>query len=206
MMKGMTDLMRIGIKLFKNIIKEGRHDQTLLDSYSPNQFKSKENLLKHVYMLPLTKPNIVILGSWFGSILVPSLANIANHISCVDVDNRVIKIAKNRLFPMYKNITWYNKDVWNEEYWHEIREADLIINTSCEHMADMSSLPPLKQSNAYFAFQSNNMYNIETHINCVSDLNEFIKQLPIKASVLIKDKVKDDRGTRFTLIGKLCAE
>jgi len=205
-MKGMTDLMRIGIKLFKNIIKEGRHDQTLLDSYSPNQFKSKENLLKHVYMLPLTKPNIVILGSWFGSILVPSLANIENHISCVDVDNRVIKIAKNRLFPMYKNITWYDKDVWNEEYWHEIREADLIINTSCEHMADMSSLPPLKQSNAYFAFQSNNMYNIETHINCVSDLNEFIKQLPIKASVLIKDKVKDDRGTRFTLIGKLCAE
>ena len=206
MMKGMTDLMRIGIKLFKNIIKEGRHDQTLLDSYSPNQFKSKENLLKHVYMLPLTKPNIVILGSWFGSILVPSLANSANHISCVDVDNRVIKIAKNRLFGMYKNITWYNKDVWNEEYWHKIREADLIINTSCEHMANMSSLLPLKQSNAYFAFQSNNMYNIETHINCVSDLNEFIKQLPIKARVLIKDKVEDDRGTRFTLIGKLCAE
>lgn len=202
----MTDLKRIGIKLFKNIIKEARHDQTLLDSYSPNQFKSKQNLLKHVYTLPLTKPNVVILGSWFGSILVPALVNIANHISCVDSDDRVIKIAKNRLFGMYKNITWYNKDVWNEEYWHKIREADLIINTSCEHMANMSSLPPLKQSNAYFAFQSNNMYNIETHINCVSDLNEFIKQLPIKARVLIKDKVKDDRGTRFTLIGKLCAE
>ena len=107
---------------------------------------------------------------------------------------------------MYKNITWYDKDVWNEKYWHKIREADLIINTSCEHMANMSSLPPLKQSNAYFAFQSNNMYNIQTHINCVSDLNEFIKQLPITARILIKDKVKDDRGTRFTLIGKLCAE
>ena len=206
MMKGMTDLKRIGIKLFKNIIKEGRHDQTLLDSYSPNQFKSKENLLEHVDMLPLINPNVVILGSWFGSILVPALANTARHISCIDVDNKVITIAKRRLFTMYNNITWFSRDIWDKTCWPKIREADLIINTSCEHMADMSSLPPLKQSNAYFAFQSNNMYNIQTHINCVSDLNEFIKQLPTKARVLIKDEVEDDRGTRFTLIGKLCAE
>jgi len=50
------------------------------------------------------------------------------------------------------------------------------------------------------------MYNIKTHINCVSSSNEFIKQLPSNANVLIEDKIKDNRGTRFTLIGKLCAE
>ena len=73
-------------------------------------------------------------------------------------------------------------------------------------MANMSSLPPLKRSNAYFAFQSNNMDKIETHINCVSSSNEFIGQLPTNASVLFEDDVEDDRGTRFTLVGKLCAE
>ena len=206
MMKGMMDLKNIGIELFKNIIKEAKENPALLDSYSLNQFKSKENLLEHVDMLPLTNPNVVILGSWFGSILVPALANTARHISCIDVDNKVITIAKRRLFTMYNNITWFSRDIWDKTCWPKIREADLIINTSCEHMADMSSLPPLKQSNAYFAFQSNNMYSIQTHINCVSDLNEFIKQLPTKARVLIKDEVEDDRGTRFTLIGKLCAE
>ena len=206
MMKGMTDLKNIGIELFKNIIKEARNNPALLDSYSPNQFKSKENLLEHIDMLPLVNPNIVILGSWFGSILVPALSSTANHISCVDVDNKVITIAKRRLFTMYSNITWYSRDIWDKTCWDKIEKADLIINTSCEHMANMSSLPPLKRSNAYFAFQSNNMDKIETHINCVSSSNEFIGQLPTNASVLFEDDVEDDRGTRFTLVGKLCAE
>ena len=34
----------IDLQLFKNIIKEGRHNTDLLDSYSPNQFKSKQKL------------------------------------------------------------------------------------------------------------------------------------------------------------------
>ena len=33
----------IDLQLFKNIIAEGRHNGDLLDSYSPNQFKTKEN-------------------------------------------------------------------------------------------------------------------------------------------------------------------
>ena len=55
----------------------------------------------------------------------------------------------------------------------------------------------------YFAFQSNNMYDIEGHTNCVSSIEEFKYQLPDNAKVLIEDKIRDERGTRFTLIGKL---
>ena len=58
-------------------------------------------------------------------------------------------------------------------------------------------------SPAHFAFQSNNMYDIEGHINCVSSIEEFKYQLPDNAKVLIEDKIRDERGTRFTLIGKL---
>ena len=46
------------------------------------------------------------------------------------------------------------------------------------------------------------MLSIEGHINCVYDLNDFKKQLPNNAKVLIEDEIKDDRGTRFLLIGK----
>jgi len=76
----------------------------------------------------------------------------------------------------------------------------LIINTSCEHMR------PIKQLNlntkAYFAYTSNNMYDIEGHINCVSSIEEFKRQLPDNAKVMIEDKIEDDRGTRFILVGK----
>ena len=34
--------MDIDLQLFKNIMAEARHNSDLLDSYSPNQFKSKE--------------------------------------------------------------------------------------------------------------------------------------------------------------------
>jgi hypothetical protein len=47
------------------------------------------------------------------------------------------------------------------------------------------------------------MTDIEGHINCVNTIEDFKKQLPDNAKVLIEDEIKDDRGIRFTLIGKL---
>lgn len=199
-------LKSIGIDLFKCIINELKKNSDLLDSYSLNQFKSKENLLKHIHSLKLINPNITILGSWYGSILIPALANKAERITCIDIDDKCIRVAKNRLFQNYKNIHYMTRDVWDENCVGKIINANLLINTSCEHMPNMSKLPALYQSNAYFAFQSNNMYNIPTHINCVSSIDEFRSQLPHNANVMIEDKIEDDRGIRFTLIGKLCAD
>ena len=205
-MRATMALKNIGIDLFKNIIKHGRHNPALLDSYSPNQFKSKENLLSHIDNLPLKNPNITILASWFGSILIPALIDQAEHITCIDIDKECIKIAKNRIFQKYKNLSCHHRDIWDPECLWNIKDADLVINTSCEHMPNMSELPPLYKSNAYFAFQSNNMYDIPTHTNCVGSIEEFYSQLPRNATIIAEDEVEDDRGTRYTLIGKLCAE
>ena len=38
----------IDLQLFKNIMAESRNNTDLLDSFSPNQFKSKENLITHI--------------------------------------------------------------------------------------------------------------------------------------------------------------
>ena len=35
-----------------------------------------------------------------------------------------------------------------------------------------------------------------------NDLDDFKKQLPDNAKVMIEDEIKDERGTRFLLIGK----
>lgn len=199
-------LKNIGIDIFKNIIAEARHNTNLLDSYSPNQFKSKESLIKLIQKLELLNPHITILGSWYGSILIPAFVDQAKKITCIDLEDMYIRIAKNRLFKKYKNIEYYNEDVFDPICHNRIKNSNLIINTSCEHMSNMSELPALYESNAYFAFQSNNMYDIPTHINCVASIDEFYFQLPHNATVIAEDEVEDDRGTRFTLIGKLCAE
>ena len=174
--------MDIDLQLFKNIMAEARHDNSLLDSFSPNQFKSKLNLINHINSLNILdkKSEIVIFGSWYGSILIPAFYDKVKKITCIDKDKNVISIAKNRLFNHYKNVDFITGDVF--EFRDSFKNADLFINTSCEHMKSMKEWGPAptyknpwwdRVSPAYFAFQSNNMYDIEGHINCVSSIEEF---------------------------------
>ena len=189
----------IDLQLFKNIMAEARHNKDLLDSFSPNQFKSKELLVKHIKNM-MTPKEIVILGGWYGSILIPAFKEV-KKITLIDLDDNVIRIAKNRLFNHYKNVDFITADVFNlGKHFQRVEKSDLIINTSCEHMRPMKELE--LDTEAYFAYQSNNMTNIEGHINCVNNIEEFKNQLPNNAKVLIEDEIKDDRGTRFLLIGK----
>ena len=203
--------MDIDQQLFKNIMAEARHNSNLLDSFSPNQFKSKERLVKHIRDIKILKSTseIVIFGGWYGSILIPAFKEV-KRITLIDKDKDVINITKNRLFNHYKNVDFICDDVFNK-FRDQYISCDLFINTSCEHMKPMKEWGPAptyknpwwdRVSPAYFAFQSNNMLKIEGHINCVYDLDDFKKQLPDNAKVMIEDEIKDDRGTRFLLIGK----
>ena len=53
-----------------------------------------------------------------------------------------------------------------------------------------------------FALQSNNMFGIEGHINCVNSIDEFEDQLPEGVKVVFREEIKDTRGTRYMLVGK----
>ena len=197
--------------LISSSMREIREDKDLLDSFSPNQFKSKLKLVEHIDKLNiLTKESeIVIFGSWYGSILIPAFYNKVKKITCIDKDPKVISRAKYELFKDF-NVEFITGDVF--EFRDQYKNADLFINTSCEHMKSMKEWGPAptyknpwwdRVSPAYFAFQSNNMYDIEGHINCVSSMEEFKYQMPDKAEILVEDKIIDDRGTRFMLIGKI---
>ena len=61
---------------------------------------------------------------------------------------------------------------------------------------------PKLPNDCYFVFQSNNMFGIEGHVNCVNSLEEFKDQLPERAEVLFEEEVEDTRGTRYMLVGK----
>ena len=197
--------------LISSSMREVREDKDLLDSFSPNQFKSKLKLVEHINKLNILTKNseIVIFGSWYGSILIPAFYNKVKKITCIDQDAKVISRAKYNLFKDF-NVDFITGDVF--EFRDSYKNADLFINTSCEHMKSMKEWGPAptyknpwwdRVSPAYFAFQSNNMYDIEGHTNCVSSIEEFKYQMPDKAEILVEDKIVDDRGTRFMLIGKI---
>ena len=197
--------------LISSSMREVREDKDLLDSFSPNQFKSKINLVNHIKSLNILNKNseIVIFGSWYGSLLIPAFYDEVKRITCIDQDPKVISRAKYNLFKDL-DIDFITGDVF--EFRDSFKDTDLFINTSCEHMKPMKEWGPAptyknpwwdRVSPAYFAFQSNAMFDIPTHINCVNNIEEFKQQLPDRAEVLIEDEISDERGTRFTLIGKI---
>jgi hypothetical protein len=200
----------IDLELFKNIMEEARHNPDLLDSYSPNQFKSKESLIEHTKELVNEDSEIVIFGGWYGSILIPAFKHV-KKITLIDLDEDVIGVAKNRLFSHYNNVEFIIGDIF-DVYRDQYSNCDLFINTSCEHMRPMNEWGPAPKykipwwkrvTPTYFVFQSNNMFDIEGHINCVNSMDEFKSQLPINSNIIYEEEINDTRGVRYMLIGEL---
>ena len=192
--------------------------EDILDSFSPNQCLSKSALLQAVDNLEILDKDstVVIWGGWYGSILIPKLAKKVKKVVNIDMDEETTKISK-KIFDSYENIDYICADVF-DKCLKTYLDTNLIINTSCEHMPPMKEWKwfgpgaikedneigkdPKISSNCYFAFQSNNMFGIEGHVNCVKSIEEFKNQLPDRAEVLYEEEVEDSRGTRYMLVGK----
>lgn len=201
----------ISLDYFQSIIREIKNNNDIyldiVDSFSPNQFKSKCRLFENIENLNIldSSSTVVLFGSWYGSILVPYLAPKVKWITTIDLDDRAVRISKNKFFKDYSNIDCITADVFKTPFNRYHNECNLFINTSCEHMPPMNEWPHWNKikTGAYFAFQSNNMSYIEDHTNCVNSVNEFKAQMPLNSKILLTDELADDRGIRFTIIGQI---
>lgn len=170
-------------------------------SFSENQIYAKSWLVETLQMHSISDvkdKEIYILGSWYGTLLVPLLTKKIPHIKTihlVDYDDEALVIAKN-LFP---NVQTMQCDI-NFDL-PDLIEADIIINTSCEHMLPMKDF----NFNGLCIFQSNNFTPEKSHINCVDTLDEFIEQSGL-TEIDFKGEIPfhryDDEYKRFMVIGK----
>ena len=201
----------IDLNLFKNVLRELKENSEnfldIIDSFSKNQFAEKIKLIEHIENLNILNEDseVIIFGSWYGSIFIPMLAPKVKKITCIDLNDQVLKIAKNKLFQDYKNVEFIVGDIFSKDL-SRYHTTTLFINTSCEHM------PPMKEwpfwinvsKDAHFAFMSNNMDYIEGHVNCVSSVEEFKNQLPNNFKVLFEDEIIEERGIKYLVVGKIC--
>ena len=168
-------------------------------SFSENQVMAKSWLVEHLAMSPaasIKNKRITILGSWYGTVLVPLLRYYLKDISSItliDYDKEAMKIAK-----------WMHEDIITEvkDISFDIKkvEADIIINTSCEHMWQMKDI----EMNGLCAFQSNDFTQEDAHVNCVFSLEEFREQTGITDIHYEGERPFDDYNDckRFMLIGR----
>ena len=179
--------------------------EEFINSFSYNQFKSKQWLIDEMIKLDLLQDNtkVTVLGCWFGTVLFPELLKRnVDMIYGYDMDTYAIDVS-NRLFKNFNKVKFIKDDIWINKPCY-INETNIIINTSCEHM------PPMKDWNHYkegtYVFQSTNVTNEKDHINCVNDIEEFENQMhPMLDKLWVGENDIDhiDNGKRFMIVGKI---
>jgi hypothetical protein len=78
---------------------------------------------------------------------------------------------------------------------------DLVINTSCEHIAPTSAWYERVPKGMLQAHQSNDYYDCPEHVNCLPDLDAFKADLPMR-ELLYQGTMARKKYTRFMLIGR----
>ena len=171
-----------------------------MDAFWSGQLKSKEWLIANLRKNVNTFVSIDIHGGWVGvlaSMLFQSDMPIKN-IRSVDIDPSCEFIATNmnKIEEMAGRFRAVTADMC------EIRsDADVIINTSCEHITQdqydlwLSGMP----YNSLLVLQSNN-YDIPEHVRTAASLEEFKTQCGV--NVIWAGELELPLYTRWMVIGK----
>jgi len=183
-----------------------KYEPHLLESYedslSEGQFKSKlwlRDKLKNIKQ-PQHPLHIEIIGGWFGFPLIEML----DFLKIKQIDFYEIDGDCKKILVQYRNK--FNCDFKIVEFGNyferkELRRRDIIINTSCEHMDNISQMKNYyKNPKPLLVVQSNNYVKIEDHINCVNSTHELEIKNEIKTTYY-SQKLQLEQYNRYMVIG-----
>jgi hypothetical protein len=223
----LTDKIFRGIS---NYIKLNLNTSTLADAFSRSQIKSKIWLIEELENVrqklddPVYK-NVLVMAGWFGQLksiydkkltyrkmriaeLDKSACEISDHIfNLSELENYKVKSVNANINELTLHKNGYEWDVENFKEGTKYGEKflpDLIINTSAEHMTEewynQIRFKDL-ESNPIVAIQSNNLFDIPEHINCVHSVDHMKKKFPMK-EILFEGELQLKGYKRVMLIGR----
>ena len=182
-------------------IRQSPDPMRTMDAFWQGQIKSKEWLIEHLRPYVLQYATVDIHGGWVGvlaSMLFQSTIPIKN-IRSIDIDPECEPIAVmmnkgEEMVGKFRAVTANMCDIRSD--------ADVIINTSCEHITQdqydvwLSGHP----HNSLLVLQSNN-YDIAEHVRIANSLDEFKEQCQI--NVLWAGELELPMYKRFMVIGRV---
>jgi hypothetical protein len=215
-------------KIFRGIMSYLKLDLDhgiLQDAFSRSQIKSKIWLIQELANLNITYYNVLIMAGWFGQ-----LKNIYNKqltyrkMRVVELDRAACEISDyvfnldnltehkikavcadvNQLILHKNGYEWQVENFKESTSYDEKFLPDLIINTSAEHMTEeWFHQLRFKQldSDPIVAIQSNNLFDIAEHINCVHSVDHMMKKFPMR-EVLFAGELQLKGYKRVMLIGR----
>jgi hypothetical protein len=142
-----------------------------------------------------------ILGGWYG-VLAAMLFDDPRFeiglIESIDLDASVEAVANTLNSAAGEHFRTLTSDMYELDY--AGARPDLVVNTSCEHIADVRGWLDRLPRGTRVLLQSNDYFSEPTHINCVPSLEAFAEQAKL-AKLDFCGALPTKKYTRFMLIG-----
>ena len=210
-----------GSQLIEGMRKYKDDDSFNADCFSRGQLESKLWLVKELSELKVDLGTVFLCAGWYATLATMLFeSNIkVGKVRSFDIDESCVDIAETFNKPWFvdewrfKSITQdimdinYNEHVW--QYWSNANNRmsypitdspDTIINTSCEHIENFAEWYNLIPTGKLVVLQNNNFFEVNEHVNCVNDLDDFASQSPL-TEILYDNELKLPKYTRFMRIG-----
>lgn len=189
------------------------------DCFSRGQLQSKLWLVKELNRLDLDLGIVFLCAGWYATLatmLFESGIKI-DRIRSFDIDDSCYSIAETFNKPWVKD-EWRFKattqDIFDIDFnlhTYLVKRADgstcdltespnTIINTSCEHIENFANWYAKIPQGKLVILQSNNYYEVEEHVNCSKDAEEFSLSTPM-SNCLYLGELQLEKYSRFMKIG-----
>ena len=150
---------------------------------------------------------IWIVGGWYGVLSALLFADdriSIGKIESVDIDPAVAAVAESLNEPQFADgrFTARTADMYALNYAAMNAGPDLVINTSCEHIADLPGWLALIPHGTRIILQSNDYFAESQHVNSQANLEDFaaiagLSEVDFAGSLYLR------KYTRFMLIGRV---
>lgn len=152
---------------------------------------------------------ITVLGGWFGvlgAILLSDRRLSIERVVSVDIDPRCAEVAASLNATQVRagRFSTQTADMRTMDFDAPATRSsapDVIVNTSCEHVEGFAGWYARIPADRLLVLQSNDYYAITDHVNCVSDLDAFRAQAPMRDE-LFGGMQPHKKYRRFMLIGR----
>lgn len=150
--------------------------------------------------------SIWIVGGWYGvlaAMLFDDPRFEIGHILSIDIDPDVAPVAetfnaKARRDGRFGALT---RDMHDLDYHGGARPPSLVINTSCEHIADIGAWLRLVPAGLPLLLQSNDYRQVGEHVACMPSLEAFTAAARL-SKLEFSGELRLKRYTRYMLIGR----
>jgi len=175
----------------------------VLDSFSEGQIFNKHWAAQELNrLINNTHEECIVIGSWYGLFShIFTESGFKGNIINIELDPVCNNIAKK--LKVHSNIIFKHGD--GMEIFNELNYGNkILVCTACEHIDDeeLSFVLQQKHPNMIVCLQSNNYYEVDSHINCKDNLEDFIKSISLKNVLYSGTKRHKDEYDRFMIIGK----